>query len=240
MRKDNKPYFLKKFSKKLEKLYVKHFLEPQFDYLGKNSLFMKPWNVEIFGSPIKLGNFATVIAASDKIIRFSVWSTLANSKGKITIGNFCLICPGVRISSACEILIGNDCMIASSVYITDCDWHGVYDRVAMGNSLPVKLEDNVWVGDSAIICKGVTIGQNSIIGAGSVVVKSIPANSVAVGNPAVVVKDLDINIEIKKRSDWLKNYVSLAKDFDTIDKKLLEKNTIFNWLRSLICPNKTD
>jgi acetyltransferase-like isoleucine patch superfamily enzyme len=53
------------------------------------------------------------------------------------------------------------------------------------------LERGVWVGDSAIICKGVRIGENSIIGAGSVVRKDVPPNCVVIGNPARVVKKLD-------------------------------------------------
>src|SRR5690625_4469398 len=55
---------------------------------------------------------------------------------------------------------------------------------------PITIEDNVWLGGGAIICPGVTIGENSIIGAGAVVTKDIPANVVAVGNPARVVKQL--------------------------------------------------
>ena len=63
-------------------------------------------------------------------------------------------------------------MIAHGAYISDADWHGIYDRAEpVGKTKPIKFEDNVWIGDSAIICKGVTIGKNSIIGAGAVVTK---------------------------------------------------------------------
>ena len=53
---------------------------------------------------------------------------------------------------------------------------------------PVKIADNVWIGMNAIILKGVTIGENSVVAAGAVVTKSVPANTVVAGNPAVVVK----------------------------------------------------
>ncbi|MBC7450108.1 MAG: sugar O-acetyltransferase [Cytophagales bacterium] len=57
-------------------------------------------------------------------------------------------------------------------------------------SAPIRIGDNVWLGGGTIVCPGVTIGENSIIGAGSVVVKDIPANVVAVGNPCRIIKKL--------------------------------------------------
>ena len=60
------------------------------------------------------------------------------------------------------------------------------------DSAPIVIGRNVWIGENARICKGVTIGDNCVIGAGAVVTKDIPANCVAVGNPARVVKtDID-------------------------------------------------
>jgi acetyltransferase-like isoleucine patch superfamily enzyme len=53
--------------------------------------------------------------------------------------------------------------------ITDSDWHDVYNRISIGKTAPIKIEDNVWIGDSVIVCKGVSIGENSIIGADAVV-----------------------------------------------------------------------
>ena len=57
-------------------------------------------------------------------------------------------------------------------------------------TVPVKICDNVWIGMNAIILKGVTIGENSVVAAGAVVTKSVPANVVVAGNPAVVIKKL--------------------------------------------------
>ena len=87
--------------------------------------------------------------------------------------------------SAESILIGDACMIAHGAYISDADWHGIYDRAKpVGNTKPVIFEDNVWIGDSAIVCKGVTIGENSIIGAGAVVTKDVLKGAIMVGVPA--------------------------------------------------------
>jgi len=89
-----------------------------------------------------------------------------------------------------SISIGDSCMIAHGAYISDADWHGIYDRAEpVGNTKPVILKDNVWIGDGAIICKGVTIGENSIIGAGAVVTKSIYKPGIYAGNPAKILKE---------------------------------------------------
>ncbi|WP_428829622.1 DapH/DapD/GlmU-related protein, partial [Paenibacillus riograndensis] len=56
---------------------------------------------------------------------------------------------------------------------------------------PVQIHDNCWIGTNVTICPGVTIGENTVIGAGSVVTKDIPANSLAVGNPCKVMRMID-------------------------------------------------
>jgi acetyltransferase-like isoleucine patch superfamily enzyme len=240
MRRDHRPYILKRIDLHLQRWYANHFLRPQFDRLGRGCTFMKPWHVEIFGGPVSLGDCAAVIATSDRKIRLTVWSDL-RGEGRIVIGDFCLLCPGVRISAATEIVIGHSCMLAQGVFVTDSDWHGVYDRSQpIGRTIPVCIEDNVWIGDSAIVGKGVRIGENSIIGAGSVVVKDIPANAVAAGNPAVVLKHLDPDRPMKTRGDWLADPSALAAEFDAIDRHLMRNNTWQGWIRSIVRPRRGD
>ncbi len=240
MRRDHRPYVLKRLDIEFQRWYTGHFLRPQFYHLGKAPLFMKPWYVEIFGGPIELGSYANVIATSDKKVRITVWSN-AKQEGKIKIGDYCLICPGVRIGAATEITIGNSCMMAQSAYITDSDWHGIYDRsLSIGQSAPVKIGNNVWLGDSVIVGKGVHIGDNSIIGAGSIVVKDIPPDVIAAGNPATVVKNLDPVRHIKTRADWFANARKLAAEFDKIDRLFLKNNTFIGWMRSVMFPRRGD
>jgi acetyltransferase-like isoleucine patch superfamily enzyme len=224
LRKDYRPYIIKKLYLEFQQWYVNRFLRPRLKYLGKGTLFMKPWHVEIFGWPVEIGNYVHILASSDKKVKLSVWS-LTTEGGRIHIGNYCLISPGVRISAALEVTIGDSCMIAHSAYITDSDWHDIYDRVSGGKPLPVKIGNNVWIGDSAIICKGVTIGDNSIIGAGAVVVRDIPPNSVAAGNPAGVVKQLDSHIKIRTRADCFLNPELMAQ-IDKLDRDFLKDNTL--------------
>ena len=240
MKRDHRPYFLKHLDIRFQKWYVNHFLRPQFERLGKRTTFMKPWHVKIFGESISLGNYANVIATSDKKVRLTVWSNFGE-KGRIKIGDYCLICPGVRIGAATEIVIGDSCMMAQGSYITDSDWHGLYDRSQpVGQTAAVRIGNNVWIGDSAIVCKGVTIGDNSIIGAGSIVTKDIPSDVIAAGNPAIVIKKLDKTRRIKTRAEWFSDPEYLAMQFREIDRNALEGNTIFGWLRSMLFPSKDD
>jgi acetyltransferase-like isoleucine patch superfamily enzyme len=239
LRKDHRPYWVKQLSLKFQKFYVNRFLRPQFESLGRGCFIIKPWNVEIFGEPVRIGDYATLIGTPDRKIRFSVWPE-SPGKGSIRIGNYCLICPGVRISSANEIVIDESCMIASNAYITDSDWHDIYDRISIGKSTRVVLGKNVWIGDSAIICKGVTIGQNSVIGAGSVVVDTVPANTVAAGNPARPVKSLDSGRTLKTRAQWYADSDELFEQLAIWDRAMLRGNTIPGWLRSIFFPAKGD
>jgi len=239
LRRDHRPYYIKKGYGFFQRFYTEHFLRPQFESLGKGASFVKPWYVEVFGQPVELADFAHVIAAPDRRVRFSVWSH-QKGKGAIRIGAYSLICPGVRISSADEITIGQGCMMASNVYITDSDWHDTYNRLAMGKTRPVRIEDNVWIGDSAIVCKGAAIGKNSIIGAGAVVTKPIPPNVIAAGNPATVVRDLDPGRTVTGRDQWFADPAGLGQAIDRMDRMMLRGNGLIHWLRCLLFPLGND
>jgi acetyltransferase-like isoleucine patch superfamily enzyme len=90
-----------------------------------------------------------------------------------------------------RITIGDGATIARNVYIYDGDHHSILDDDGniLNKSTPINIGKHVWIGVGAIILKGVNIGDGSIIGAGAVVNKDIPANSIAVGNPAKVIKE---------------------------------------------------
>lgn len=121
----------------------------------------------------------------------------AGFDGKISIGKNVWLDDYSFIHSQDEIKIGDGCMIATSVYIVDFD-HKIpaklYDFKNLKKDTYVRskviIGKNVWIGTQSVILRGVSIGDNAVIGAGSIVTKSIPANSVAVGNPARVIKKL--------------------------------------------------
>ncbi|MFZ3158100.1 MAG: hypothetical protein WA124_11425, partial [Smithella sp.] len=66
MRKDHRPYYLKKFYNKYQKWYAQFFLAHQFEYFGRGIVFMKPQYVEVFGGPVYLGDYSTIIATPDR------------------------------------------------------------------------------------------------------------------------------------------------------------------------------
>lgn len=96
------------------------------------------------------------------------------------------------ILDVCEVHIGDNVLLAPGVQIyTAAHPVALVPRVAgVEFGKPVRIGNNVWIGGSTVICPGVTIGDNSVIGAGSVVTRDIPANVVAVGNPCRVLRPI--------------------------------------------------
>jgi acetyltransferase-like isoleucine patch superfamily enzyme len=127
------------------------------------------------------------------------------ANGSAVVGDFTLL-NGALIMAEERIEIGSHCLISWNVGIADSDFHPLEpaQRLIDAHALapfykdrpsrpkletrPVRIADNVWIGMNAIILKGVTIGENSVVAAGAVVVKSVPANTIVAGNPAVAVK----------------------------------------------------
>jgi acetyltransferase-like isoleucine patch superfamily enzyme len=98
---------------------------------------------------------------------------------------------GTTFVAASKVSIGNNVLIGAHTSIVDTDFHSADPNIRLKHdvmpSRPVIIEDNVFIGYNCLILKGVTIGENSVIGANSVVFNSIPKNSIAVGNPCKVV-----------------------------------------------------
>ena len=130
-----------------------------------------------------------------------------NAPNQVVFGNNVEVGDYVHIGALESVVIGDDVLMASKVYISDHD-HGIYqggtDIVSPANQTqaektlqisPVRIGNNVWLGENVCVLKGVEIGENSIIGASSVVTKSIPANSIAIGIPARVVKQYNIALK---------------------------------------------
>jgi len=93
-----------------------------------------------------------------------------------------------RLRCGKEIIIGDGCAISHDVTIMDSDFHKIIGS-EKPNSIPVHIGNNVWIGSRAMVLKGVTVGDGSIIGAGSIVTHDVPPNAFVAGNPARIIKE---------------------------------------------------
>jgi maltose O-acetyltransferase len=111
---------------------------------------------------------------------------------QVFVGARTFINMGLTALDVAPIRIGADCQIGPHVQLLT-PTHPVDPqprRDKLEAAKPITIGDNVWLGGGVIVCPGVTIGDNSVIGAGSVVTKDVPADVVAVGNPARVVRSI--------------------------------------------------
>lgn len=106
----------------------------------------------------------------------------------IQVGDECGF-SGTVVAAFEQIIIGESVICGANTLITDSDWHPEDPRA--GAPAPVYIGNNVWLGVNATVLKGVRIGDNSVIGAGSIVTRDIPANAMAAGNPCRVLKELE-------------------------------------------------
>ncbi len=145
------------------------------------------------------------VRIGDHVSCYAGCSFAVGEKGTCLIGDFTLM-NGALVMAEERIEIGSHCLISWNVGIADSDFHPLepaqrlIDAQALApffkdrplrpklRTMPVIIADNVWIGMNAIILKGVTIGENSVVAAGAVVTKSVPANVVVGGNPAIVIK----------------------------------------------------
>jgi acetyltransferase-like isoleucine patch superfamily enzyme len=131
---------------------------------------------------------------------------ISGENAKIQIGNNTTVRNYSKIFSMCSIEIGDNVIISNNVTITDNNNHPVdpEKRIEMSKSgfysnlwhaehsetSSITIHDNVWIGEKAIVLKGVTIGEGSIVATAAVVTKDVPDYSIVAGNPARVVKEI--------------------------------------------------
>ena len=107
----------------------------------------------------------------------------------LEFGAHCFVGDGTNICAARRVSIGAYTKLAPNVSIYDTDFHQVQEVEPVFQA-EVVIGKNVWIGQSSIVLPGVTIGDHSVVGANSVVAKSLPSRVVAVGSPAKVVKEI--------------------------------------------------
>lgn len=163
------------------RLWVKWFVNPFYHKKGKGSTIRRrtrmdvlPWNVFELGSQSTVEDF----------------STINNGVGAVRIGNRTRIGLGNTIIG--PVTIGDDVRLAQNIVLSGLNHN--YEDISLPihaqgvSTAPIVVEEETWIGANTVVVAGVTIGKHCIIAGGSVVTKDIPAYSVAVGNPARVVK----------------------------------------------------
>ena len=137
---------------------------------------------------IYLGNTVTVHSRAS----FSAGKVF--DKPSFQVGDNTYLGPGVSVGVAKKVSIGSFCYISSNVSISDNDGHPLDsvkrrrgESVSLDAVLPVKIGDQVWIGEGTAILKGVTIGDGAVISAKSVVMRDIPPFTLAAGNPAIAI-----------------------------------------------------
>lgn len=156
----------------------------------------------ILNAPLRCDGQGQVALGADVVIGFEFAPILGDGRvrlhargvdARITVGAGTAFSNNVKVIACQSVSIGRRCLIGDAVLIFDSDFHHLSAagrHTLPGAVAPVVLEDNVFVGSRAIILKGVTIGKDSVIGAGSVVISSIPPGVIAAGNPAKVIRPL--------------------------------------------------
>ena len=163
------------------RLWIKWFVNPFYHKKGKGAIVrprtrmdVVPWN------KFELGEDSTI----------EDFSAIHNGVGPVIIGDRTKI--GLSNTIIGPVTIGNDIRLAQNITLSGLNHN--YEDVNMPihaqgvSTAPIVIEDETWIGANVVVVAGVTIGKHSIVAAGSIVTKDIPPYSVAVGNPARVLK----------------------------------------------------
>ena len=136
------------------------------------------------------------IEIGDQVIFDSMWYkpiylSLARPEARLTIERNAFINYGTEISLVNEVFIGAYSLISIDCLIFDTDWHRLDGLDLEAPSAPTRIGRGAWLGARVVVLKGVTIGENTVVAANSVVTKDLPANVLARGNPARVIRPIE-------------------------------------------------
>lgn len=184
------------------KIHNSKVTKTSFSFSGNN-------NSVIFSDKANMYYTNINVVGDNNIISFNGCSgiislILRGNDCKVTIGKNTTIetCYMVCMGQENFIIIGNDCMFSGGVEIWNSDTHLItnLDGKCINPSKPIYIGNHVWLGKGVKGLKGVTIGNNSVIGMGSILTKDVMGNSIAAGNPARIIKN---NIK------WVKGFINI-------------------------------
>jgi acetyltransferase-like isoleucine patch superfamily enzyme len=172
--------------------WVSWFVNPWYHKRGKASVIRSRTRMDVIPfNKFELGSYSTI----------EDFCTINNGVGDVIIGNETRIGMGNVVIG--PVTIGNFVILAQNIVMSGLnhsyeDVNLPIDKQKVTTS-PITVEDECWIGANAVLTAGVTVGKHSVIAAGAVVTKNIPPYSVAVGNPARVIKQYDFN-----QKQWVK------------------------------------
>jgi acetyltransferase-like isoleucine patch superfamily enzyme len=161
--------------------WVRNLASPFIHHRGKGALIRRMTRIDVFPfNKFSLGDHATI----------EDFCTVNNGVGCVLIGANSRIGLGSVLIG--PVSIGSQVILAQNIVVSGLN-HGYEDinlpiRLQKVTTKPIVIEDEAWIGANAVITAGVTVGKHSVVAAGAVVTKDIPPYSIAVGNPARVIK----------------------------------------------------
>lgn len=173
----------------IEKTIVSRSFTKKYAKFGKGSVMQTPMLYDNNRNLISIGENTTILKGS----RIQLYPHLVKETPHIVIGDNCYLGFNLTLLAGADIVIGNEVLFASNILISS-ENHGIDPESEipyMDQPLdvkPVTIEDGCWLGERVCVLPGVTIGKKSIVGAGSIVTKSVPPYSIVAGNPARVIK----------------------------------------------------
>ena len=169
--------------------WVKLLVNPFYHKKGKGVTICKRTRIDVLPfQPFIVGDYSTI----------EDFTTINNGVGIVHIGSNCRV--GISNVIIGPVKIGNNVILAQNIVISALNHN--YKNIEIpihlqGETIAaICIEDDCWIGANVVITAGITIGKHSVIGGGSVVTKNIPAFSVAVGNPARVIKQYNFETKL--------------------------------------------
>ena len=178
-----KVFFYRFFLSNASPFLYKSIVSQAVMYSGKGRIYLNEMSIGIHSSPNVLDSSSYLEAKHQEAIIKIGKNTVINNNATI-------------ISDRAMIEIGENCLIGPNFFCCDSDFHCLEASIRRSGehkSLPVRIGNNVFIGEGVRILKGVNVGDNTVIGSGSIVINNLDKNSIYAGNPAKLIRKIVVD-----------------------------------------------